>query len=92
LRLSELDGDAAGGKMTEDTGLRRIVIAIVGAVVSFCLVAAGIFYKVADVGVNGFIYEGPKALAAAMAGLFGGGLAAVLMMVLLLRVGGRGKK
>jgi hypothetical protein len=74
-----------------DTGLRRIVIAIVGAVVSFCVVAAAIFYKVADVGVNGFVYEGPKALAAAMAGLFGGGLAAVVVMVLLLRVGRRKK-
>jgi hypothetical protein len=77
--------------MTADQGLRRIVVAIVGAVVSFCLVAVGIFYKVADVGRNGFVYEGPKALAAAMAGLFGGGLAAVVVMVLLLRVGRRGK-
>jgi hypothetical protein len=75
--------------MTPDKGLRRIVVAIVGAVVSFCLVAAGIFYKVAEVRVNGLVYEGPKALAAAMAGLFGGGLAAVVVLVLLLRGGGR---
>jgi hypothetical protein len=75
--------------MTPDKGLRRIVVAIVGAVVSFCLVAGGIFYKVADVRGNGFVYEGPKALAAAMAGLFGGGLAAVVVLVLLLRMGGR---
>lgn len=75
--------------MTADKGLRHIVIALLGAMVSFCLVAAGIYYKVADVKVNGLIFEGPKALAAAMAGLFGGGLAAVVVMVLLLRLGKR---
>lgn len=75
--------------MTADKGLRRIVIALLGAMVSFCLVAAGIYYKVADVKASGLIYEGPKALAAAMAGLFGGGLTAVVVMVLLLRLGKR---
>jgi hypothetical protein len=74
--------------MKVDGVVRRVVIAIVGAGVSFCLVAAAIYYKVADVRVNGLLHGGPTTLAAAMAGLFGGGLVAMVVMVLLLRGGG----
>ncbi len=70
--------------------LWRVVGAIVGAGVSFCLVAAAIYYKVADVRVNGLLHGGPATLAAAMAGLFGGGLVAVGVLVLLLRRRGGG--
>jgi hypothetical protein len=80
-----------GWEMRADGGLRRVVIAIVGAGVSFFLVAAVIYDKVADVKVNGVLRGGPTALAAAMAGLFGGGLAAVVVMVLLLRWRGGGR-
>jgi hypothetical protein len=77
--------------MKGDGGLRRIVIAIVGAGFTFCLVGAAIYYKVADVSVNGMLHGGPTTLAAAMAGLFGGGVAAMVVLVLLLRsLGGRG--
>jgi hypothetical protein len=69
-----------------DTDLRRIVVAVVGALVAFCLVAVAIYYKMADVAENGFVYGGPTALAAAMAGLFGGGLIAVVVLILLLRL------
>jgi Na+/alanine symporter len=65
--------------------LRRIVVAIVGAVITFCLVALAIYYKMADVAVNGFVHGGPATLAAGMAGLFGGGVAAVVVLILLLR-------
>jgi hypothetical protein len=77
--------------MKADGELRRIVAAIAGAGFTFCLVGAAIYYKVADVRVNGVLHGGPTTLAAAMAGLFGGGLAAVVVLVLLLRsLGGRG--
>ena len=69
-----------------DRGLRRIVAAIAGALITLCLVAVVIYYKMADVAVNGFLHGGPMALTAAMAGLFGGGLAAVVVLILLLRV------
>jgi hypothetical protein len=69
-----------------DRDLRRVVVAIVGGLVAFCLVATAIYYKMADVAVNGFVHGGPGMLAAAMAGLFGGGLAAVVVLVLLLRL------
>jgi hypothetical protein len=78
--------------MKADGDLRHVVVAIVGAGFSFCLVAAAIYYKVADVRANGLLHGGPTTLAAAMAGLFGGGLAAVLVLVVLLRGrGGRGE-
>jgi hypothetical protein len=70
-----------------DRDLRRVLVAIGGGLVAFCLVAAAIYYKMAEVGVNGFMHGGPTTLAAAMAGLFGGGLAAVVVLVLLLRSG-----
>jgi hypothetical protein len=69
-----------------DRDLRRVMVAVVGGLVAFCLVATAIYYKMADVGGNGFVHGGPAMLAAAMAGLFGGGLAAVVVLVLLLRL------
>jgi len=71
--------------MTPDNGLRRVVVALVGAAVTFCLVGTAIYYFMADVKVNGwFLHGGPKTLAAGMAGLFSGGLVAVVVLVLLL--------
>ena len=69
-----------------DRELRRMVVAIVGGLAAFCLVAGAIYYKMADVAVNGFVHGGPATLAAAMAGLFSGGLVAVVVLILLLRV------
>jgi Na+/alanine symporter len=69
-----------------DRDLRRVVVALVGALVAFCVVALVIYYKMADVKVNGFVHGGPATLAAAMAGLFGGGLVAVVALILLLRL------
>jgi hypothetical protein len=71
--------------MGTDKDLRRVVVAIVGAMVAFCLVAIAIYAKMADVKVNGYLHGGPTTLAAAMAGLFGGGVVAVVALVLLLR-------
>jgi hypothetical protein len=73
-------------RVKPDRDLRRVVIAIAGGLVAFCLVAIAIYYKMANVGVNGFVHGGPTALAAAMAGLFGGGVTAVVVLVLLLRL------
>jgi hypothetical protein len=69
-----------------DRDLRRVVVAIVGALAVFCVVAMVIYYKMANVAVNGFVHGGPATLAAAMAGLFGGGLVAVVALILLLRL------
>ena len=68
-----------------DRDLGRVIVAIVGAAVTFCLVAMTVYYKMADVRVNGWVHGGPVMLAAAMAGLFGGGLLAVVMLIVLLR-------
>jgi hypothetical protein len=73
--------------LSRDRGLPRFVASVLGAMISFCLVAMGIYYKVADVRVNGAFHGGPAALAAAMAGLFGGGVVAVMILVFLLRWG-----
>jgi hypothetical protein len=73
-----------GVKTNQD--LRRVVVAIVGALAAFCLVAMVIYHKMADVGVNGFMRGGPTTLTAAMAGLFGGGLVAIAVLILLLRL------
>lgn len=75
--------------MKSDKGVRSVVAAILGSVASFCFVAMAIYYKVADVRVNGVLHGGPTALAAAMAGLFGGGVVAVVVLVVLLRRGNR---
>ena len=69
-----------------DRDLRRVVVAIIGGLAAFCLVAGTIYYKMADVALNGFVHGGPTTLAAAMAGLFGGGLVAVVVLILLLRL------
>jgi hypothetical protein len=72
--------------MKPDNGLRRLIGAVGGAFISFCLVAMAIYAEVANVRVNGLLRGGPTTLTAAMAGLFGGGLAAVVVLVLLLRL------
>jgi hypothetical protein len=69
-----------------DRDLRRVVVAIVGGLTAFCVVATAIYYKMADVAVNGFVHGGPATLAAAMAGLFSGGLVAVVVLIFLLRL------
>ena len=70
-----------------DRGLQRFVLSAAGAMISFCVVAVGVYYKIADVRVNGAFHGGPASLAAAMAGLFGGGVVAMLVLVFLLRWG-----
>ncbi len=72
--------------MKPDRSLRSIVVAVTGMVITFCVVAFAIYYKMANVAVNGFAHGGPATLSAAMAGLFGGGLAALLVLILLLRL------
>jgi hypothetical protein len=66
-------------------GLGLVAAAIAGAVVSFCVVGGAIFYKVAGARSVGLGHGGPVVLAAAMGGLFGGGLAAMLVLILVLR-------
>jgi hypothetical protein len=68
-----------------DRDLRRVIVAIVGAGITFFLVASAVYYKMADVQVNGWVHGGPLMLAAGMAGLFGGGLLAVVVLIVLLR-------
>lgn len=70
-------------------GVRGVIAALVGAAASFVLVAAAVYYKMADVRVNGVLHGGPDALAAGMAGLFGGGIVAVVVLMILLRMGSR---
>ena len=65
--------------------LRRIVVAIAGAAVVFCVVAIAVYYWIAEVAVHGWIHGGPVMLTGAMAGLFAGGLTAVVTLILLLR-------
>jgi hypothetical protein len=68
-----------------DGGLRRVAVAVASAVATFCLVSIAVYYKMADVSVNGWAHGGPATLAAGMAGLFSGGLAALVVLILLLR-------
>ncbi|WP_260737316.1 hypothetical protein [Tunturiibacter lichenicola] len=75
-------------KTDGDDGL-SVIAAILGAVVSFGVTFSAIFYKVADVRVNGIFHGGPTSLTAAMAGLFGGGVVALAVLVFLLRWGNR---
>jgi hypothetical protein len=75
--------------MKPENDLRRVVAALAGAAGSFCLVAVLVYCWMADVGQNGFLHGGSRTLAAGMAGLFSGGLAAVVALVLLLRWLGR---
>jgi hypothetical protein len=68
-----------------DHGLRRIVVGIASAAIVFCGVAIAVYYWIAGVAVHGWIHGGPEMLTGAMAGLFSGGLAAVVTLILLLR-------
>lgn len=88
LDVSEVRSDGDSG-VKPDRGLRRFVVAAAGAMISFCLVAVGVYYKIAGVRVNGAFHGGPASLAAAMAGLFVGGVVALLVLVLLLRWGSK---
>jgi hypothetical protein len=63
----------------------RVVVAIVGAVAVFCAVATIAYYRIAGVSAHGWMRGGPVALTGAMAGLFAGGLAAMVALILLLR-------
>jgi hypothetical protein len=71
------------GKRNSDTN--RIVVAIVVAVIAFCVVAVAVYYWIAGVATHGWLHGGPVALTGAMAGLFSGGLTAMLVLILLLR-------
>jgi hypothetical protein len=53
--------------------------------VVFCGVAVAVYYWIAGVPVHGWMQGGPVALTGAMAGLFAGGLAAVVTLIVLLR-------
>jgi hypothetical protein len=86
LDVSGVQSERNSG-VKRDRGLRRFVVSAAGAMISFCVVAAGVYYKLADVRVNGIFHGGPASLAAAMAGLFGGGVVALLVLVFLLRWG-----
>ena len=66
-------------------GDARVIVAIAGALVTFCLVAVVTYYKMADVPLHGWIHGGPAMLTSAMAGLFGGGFASLMVLVLLLQ-------
>ena len=68
-----------------DKDLRRVVVAIAGALAVFIGMGLGVYWKLADVKVNGFVHGGPTMLTGAMGGLFGGGLAALVVLVLLLQ-------
>jgi hypothetical protein len=70
--------------MQMDRGLRRIFAAVASAVAAFCLVGGAVFYRMA--GPAGGLHGGPAMLSAAMAGLFTGGLAALLVLIFALRV------
>jgi hypothetical protein len=73
------------GNGESDHDLRRVIIAILGAMGAFFLVGLGIYWKFANVRVNGFVHGGPTMMAGAMAGLFGGGLVALVVLILLLQ-------
>ncbi len=64
---------------------RRIVVAVVGAMIVFFVVSVSVYYWIAGVPVHGWMQGGPVALTGAMAGLFAGGLAATLALIVLLR-------
>jgi hypothetical protein len=72
-------------EVRSDTGLRRIILALIAAAASFFVVGAAVFYKVDDVKDVGWRFGGPVALSSEMAGLFGGGLAAVVVLIAVLR-------
>ena len=51
----------------------------------FCVVVIVVYYWIAGVAVHGWMLGGPVMLTGAMAGLFAGGLAAMVALILLLR-------
>jgi hypothetical protein len=73
------------GNGEPDHDLRRVIVAILGAMVAFFLVGLGIYWKLANVRANGFVHGGPMMMTGAMAGLFGGGLVALVVLILLLQ-------
>jgi hypothetical protein len=75
--------------MERDAGLRKVIVAMIAAAIAFCVVGVGIFYKVVDVRAVGWRFSGPTALAGEMGALCGGGLAAVVVLIVGLRWGGR---
>jgi hypothetical protein len=77
--------DAPKHDPNRDPDLRRIVVAIIGAATVFCVVAIAVYYWIAGVAVHGWIHGGTVMLTGAMAGLFSGGLTAVVALILLLR-------
>ena len=79
MKTDNLSGDESG----KSGG--RVAVAIAGAVVTFCLVAVLVYYKMANVPAHGWIHGGPVMLTSAMAGLFGGGFASLIVLVLLLQ-------
>ncbi len=70
--------------MQMDQSLRRILTAVASAIAAFLLVGGGVFYRMAW--RVGGVHGGPDLLAAAMAGLFVGGLAGLLVLILSLRM------
>jgi hypothetical protein len=70
--------------MQMDQGLRRILVAIASAIAASCVVGGAVFYRMAE--RTGGLHGGPEVLSAAMAGLFAGGLAGLLVLVLVLRM------
>ena len=71
--------------MQRDEGIRQLIVALVSAALSFFVVGTACYYKVANVAKWGWRFSGPVALAGEMAGLFGGGLAALLVLIARLR-------
>ena len=58
---------------------------MVGTSIVFCVVVIVVYYWIAGVRVHGWMRGGPVMLTGAMAGLFAGGLAAMVALILLLR-------
>lgn len=83
MDLPKRDPDLRDPK--RDPDFRRIVVAVAGAAIVFCVVAIAAYYWIARVAVHGWIHGGPVMLTGAMAGLFAGGLAAIVTLILLLR-------
>jgi hypothetical protein len=73
--------------LSSNSGAGRLITAVIGALISLCVVGTAIFHKVAAAKGVTLSHGGPAMLTAAMAGLFGGGLAAVLVLILILRWG-----
>ncbi len=77
--------------MAHDAGLLRLIAALAAAAISFCVVGAALFYKVAKIASRGWRFSGPTALTGEMAALFGGGLVALIVLIAMLRWGRGGR-